>query len=143
MSDSRPILERTWELALSKTLIVDDSAAFRRTVKEILLSEFPTMSVAEAADGKEAFERIHAGRPDFIFMDVRLPGENGFDLTRRIKARYPEALVVMVTNYDMPEYREAARQSGAQGFLSKGSSTAKEIVAMVGLILSGKGAGIH
>ena len=58
VGDSRPTLERPWELALPKTLIVDDSAAFRGTVKEILLSEFPTMSVAEAADGKEAILQV-------------------------------------------------------------------------------------
>jgi DNA-binding NarL/FixJ family response regulator len=64
-------------------------------------------------------------------MDIKLPGENGLELTRRIKARYPEIRVIMLTSYDFPEYREAAGRCGAYGFLSKGSSTAEEIQDLV------------
>jgi len=60
-------------------------------------------------------------------MDIKLPGENGFDVTRRIKALYPDIKVVILTSHDFPEYREAARAYGAYHFLSKGSSTAEEI----------------
>jgi len=64
-------------------------------------------------------------------MDIRLPGQSGLEVTRRIKALYPDVHVIMLTSYDFPEYREAARASGACGFLSKGSSTAEEIQNLV------------
>ena len=60
-------------------------------------------------------------------MDIKLPGQNGLEVTRRIKVLHPDMQVVMLTSYDFPEYREAARACGAYNFLSKGSSTAGEI----------------
>jgi len=54
-------------------------------------------------------------------MDVRLPGENGLELTKKIKAQYPDIIVVIVTNYDLPEYRKAAYESKADHFISKDS----------------------
>jgi DNA-binding NarL/FixJ family response regulator len=64
-------------------------------------------------------------------MDIKLPDQSGLEMTRRVKALHPEILVIMLTSYDFPEYREAARKSGAYGFLSKGSSTAEEIQDLV------------
>jgi len=64
-------------------------------------------------------------------MDIKLPGQNGLEVTRRIKALYPNIKVVILTSYDFPEYRELARARGAYRFLSKGSSTADEIQELV------------
>ena len=50
-------------------------------------------------------------------MDIRLPGENGLELTKRIKMNYPDIIMVILTNYDLPEYREAARESMADYFV--------------------------
>jgi len=55
-------------------------------------------------------------------MDIRLPGENGLELTKKIKKNYPDITVVIVTSYDLPEYREAARESMADYFVPKGWS---------------------
>jgi len=66
-------------------------------------------------------QKIKALRPEAIFMDVRLPGESGLELTRKIKAQYPDIIVVIITNYDLPEYREAAYESRADHFVSKDS----------------------
>jgi DNA-binding NarL/FixJ family response regulator len=120
-------------------LIVDDSAPFRQTLKSILVSQFPIFRVAVAGDGKEAVEKTRSQRPDLIFMDVKLPGENGFRLTGKIKALYPEMMVIIITSYDSLEYREAAVKAGADLFISKKSSTAKEIVSAVKSLFAGKG----
>jgi DNA-binding NarL/FixJ family response regulator len=64
-------------------------------------------------------------------MDIQLPGENGLEVTKIIKALFPDTKVVILTSYDFPEYREVARASGAYRFLSKGSSTADEIQELV------------
>jgi CheY-like chemotaxis protein len=81
----------------------------------------PKIDILEATNGKEALQKIETLSPDTVFTDLRLPGENGLELTQKIKARYPNIIVVMITNYDLPEYREAAYQSGADHFLSKDS----------------------
>jgi DNA-binding NarL/FixJ family response regulator len=64
-------------------------------------------------------------------MDIQLPGENVLSLTQKIKARYPRIIVVVVTTYDIPEYREAAFQYGADRFLPKDSLDWKEIETVV------------
>jgi DNA-binding NarL/FixJ family response regulator len=69
-------------------------------------------------------------------MDIKLPGENGLEVTRKMKARYSNIIVIILTSYDLPEYREAAGQFGADYFLSKGSSSREEIMTLVDSIYS-------
>lgn len=120
---------------MADILIVEDSAAFRQTLKGIVLSRFPSVQITEAKDGKEAIEKTRETSPRLVFMDVSLPGENGFQLTKKIKAAHPEIPVIIMTIYDSCEYQEAANDAGADFFLSKKSSTATEILAKVESIL--------
>jgi DNA-binding NarL/FixJ family response regulator len=106
---------------MERILIVEDNALFLQFLKETLRSRFPSIDILEAANGEEAMQKIKTLPPDAIFMDLRLPGENGLELTKKIKAKYPDIIVVIITNYDLPEYREAAYQCGADHFLSKDS----------------------
>jgi len=122
-----------------KTLIVEDNATFRQSLKATLETEFPLMVIEEAEDGKEAMERVTTFRPDLIFMDIKLPGETGLDLTKRIKTHDTSIVIIILTSYDLPEYREAAQQYGADYFVSKGSSTREEILELVRSISSNRG----
>jgi DNA-binding NarL/FixJ family response regulator len=122
-----------------KTLIVEDNVSFRQTLLEILAGHFPFMSIEEAGDGDEALEKIDLSAPDLIFMDIKLPGENGLQLTRKMKAKDSEVVVIVLTSYDFPEYREAAYQYGANHFMVKGQSTNEEILALVESILEESG----
>ena len=117
-----------------RTLIVEDNLSFRRILKDILLRRFPEMPIEEATEGTEAIQKVTTFPPNLIFMDIRLPGENGLELTRRIKRDYPGITVIVLTSYDLPEYREAAQKYGADYFLTKGSSTEDEIVTLVSTI---------
>jgi len=119
-----------------KILIVEDSAIFRKLLKETLHSRFSSMELFEAADGEEALQKIEALLPDLIFMDIKLPGESGLELTKKIKNRYPNINIIILTAYDIPEYREAAVQAKANYFLSKGSATKESILTLVNSILS-------
>ena len=114
-----------------KVMLVEDDDGFRRSLAGILRSRFPSMVLAEAADGTEAMEKVNSFLPQLIFMDIKLPGQNGLDITRRIKALHPDINVVFLTSYDYPEYREAARACGAYYFLGKGSSTSQQIQDVV------------
>ena len=106
---------------MKRILIVEDNAFFLQFLRETLRSRFPSMEISEARNGEEAMQKIKTLQPEVIFMDVRLPGENGLELTKKIKARYPDIIVVIVTNYDLPEYRKAAYESKANHFISKDS----------------------
>ncbi len=111
----------------SKTLIVEDNPIFREIIKEILRAHFPSMAIYEASEGNEALEKVDAFHPQLIFMDIRLPGENGLKLTRKIKTGHPDMTVIVLTSYDTLEYRQAALRSGASCFISKDSMNWQQI----------------
>ena len=104
-----------------KASIVEDNASFRGALKDSLQTLFPSMVIHEAGEGEEALQKVDTFHPELIFMDIRLPGENGLQLTQKIKATYPETRVLILTSYDTQEYREAAVRCGANCFISKDS----------------------
>jgi DNA-binding NarL/FixJ family response regulator len=124
-----------------RTLIVEDNAVFRQSFRESLHMRFPHMVVDEAPDGEQALQKIDSFRPELVFVDILLPGENGLEVTRKIKTGYPAMTVIILTNYDLPEYRDAANQYGANYFISKGSSSRDEILTLVESVLSDRGFG--
>ncbi len=113
-----------------RVLIVEDSTLFRQLFKETLHDRFPSVEIYEATDGEDALLQVETSRPNLIFMDIRLPGENGIELTRRIKRLYPEIVVIILTGYDLPEYREFSRRY-ADYFFTKDSSTAEGIFTLI------------
>jgi DNA-binding NarL/FixJ family response regulator len=117
-------------------LIVEDNLTFRQALTEILKSQFPCMAIEEANDGPEALQKIDAFLPTLVFMDIKLPGENGLEITRRIKARHPEMIVMILTSYDLPEYRDVAFRYGANHFIVKGSSTFEEISSLIESVIA-------
>ena len=121
---------------MPKVLIVEDSTFFRRLLKETLLSRYPKMDISEAPSAEDALKTVNGFTPDLIFVDIRLPGESGLDFTRRIKTTYPNIPIIILTSYDLPEYREAAKEYQADHFLSKGTTTKENILALVRSILS-------
>lgn len=122
-----------------KTMLVEDNPSFRQIVKANLQDQFPSMDIIEAADGVEALRKIDFRPPNLILMDITLPGENGLELTRKIKADHPGLTIIILTSHDEPEYREAAIRSKANYFLSKGSIATDEIFKLVKSIILRKG----
>lgn len=118
---------------MQKILVVDDSTLFRKTVRETLQSQFPSLIVSEARDGQEALRAIPTFLPDLIFMDIRLPDGNGLEFTRLIKGLFPDIKIVILTNYDLPEYRDAAFHYKADHYAPKDIF----MPLLVNLILSG------
>jgi DNA-binding NarL/FixJ family response regulator len=116
------------ELVSFKVLLVEDDEGFRRSLAWLLRSKFPTFLFDEAANGSEALEKVESFSPNLVFMDIRLPGQNGLEITRKIKAVHPEINVIFLTSDDYPEYREAARECGAYCFLTKGSVMPQQIL---------------
>lgn len=114
-----------------RALIVDDHPMFRATLREALSEYFPDSSIEEADDGTSALEKIETFRPDLVLLDLHMPGENGLEITRKIRRDHTTVRVVILTSYDLPEYREAAERYGAHGFLSKNASSIGQIVEAV------------
>jgi DNA-binding NarL/FixJ family response regulator len=117
-------------MQIIRTLIVDDDASFRRYVKETLASEPDIEIVGEAADGQEAILKARELEPDLVLMDVRMPGTNGINATRQLKDEIPEIKVIIVSIFDLEEYREAAMASGASGYVVK-KSLVEELVPAI------------
>jgi DNA-binding NarL/FixJ family response regulator len=120
-------------------MLIEDNSPFRSVFKEGLKSRFPSMAISEAVDSKDALNKIGAIPPDLIFMDIRLPGESGLELTRRIKMDHPEITIIIFTSHNFPEYRETAVRYKADYFLSKTSVATEEIFKLVRIILLEKG----
>jgi CheY-like chemotaxis protein len=97
------------------------------------------MIVQEASDGAEALHKIETFLPHLIFMDIKLPGESGLEVTRRIKTSNPEIIVIILTHYDLPEYRKAAENGGADDFIPKGSLSLAQITSLVESVSTKKG----
>ena len=113
-----------------RVLLVEDNRVYREAFKENLCRRFPTLLIDEAENGEEALQKINATPPHLIFMDIRLPGKNGLHLTEKIKNDFPNIHVVILTGYDVPEYRQAAAQFGAEAFFVKESLKWDEVKAL-------------
>jgi DNA-binding NarL/FixJ family response regulator len=114
-----------------KAMIVEDNIFFREMFKNWLLTQYPSTEIIEAGSGEEALKWLGSYAFDLVFMDIHLPGENGLEITRKIKAEWQEVSVIILSSYDMPEYREAAIRYGANSFIAKDSLKWNQISAMV------------
>ena len=104
-----------------RVLVVDDQALVRAGFRMILEAEPDVLVSGEAADGEQALAMAADSRPDVVLMDVRMPGMDGIEATRRLLADQsgPPVRVIMLTTFDMDEYVYDALRAGASGFLLK------------------------
>ncbi len=119
-----------------KILIVDPNDPFRRSLKKVLVNRFPLVDVQEAADGDEGLRIVEATHPDIIFLEIHLQAETGLELASRIKADHPDIIIVILTSYDLPEYKIAVEQSGIEHMVPKDDWTGEDMIALVQSILS-------
>jgi CheY-like chemotaxis protein len=98
-------------------LIAEDNEKMRRLLKS-LLGDLVSV-VWECSDGAEALAAYSRHRPDFVLMDIQMKLMDGITATRRIKAVDPAARIIIVTDYDQADLREAAQQAGACAFVAK------------------------
>jgi DNA-binding NarL/FixJ family response regulator len=105
-----------------RVLIADDDALLRAGLAVVLGTAPDLAVVAEAGDGLQAIElcRVHA--PDVVLMDVRMPGIDGIEATRRLVTTRPETRVLILTTFHHDEYVWGALRAGASGFLLKRAS---------------------
>jgi len=102
-----------------RVLLVDDQALVRAGFRMILEAQPDIEVVGEAEDGQKAIDAARNLRPDVVLMDIRMPGLDGIEATRRLTASGSPARVVILTTYDLDEYVFDALAAGATGFLLK------------------------
>ncbi|MFJ9706363.1 response regulator [Streptomyces sp. NPDC101234] len=121
-------------------VVIADDQALVRTGFGLILAADGIDVVAEASDGDEAVEAVRRTRPDLVLMDIRMPGTDGLEATRRILSDlYPAPdppRVLILTTFDLDRYVYAALTAGASGFLLK-DVTPEQLVAAVRLVRSG------
>jgi CheY-like chemotaxis protein len=102
---------------MNRILIADDDARMRNVVKQMVAGL--TEEIYEAGDGAEAIELYTLYRPDWVLMDLRMKPVDGLRATTLIRARFPLARIVMVSQYDDDELRAEAARAGACAYVLK------------------------
>jgi DNA-binding NarL/FixJ family response regulator len=111
-------------------VLVDDQPLLRMGFRMILHSTSDIVVVGEAGDGRQAVNLVATHRPDVVLMDVRMPGVDGVEATRRIVGSGSTSRVLILTTFDLDEYVYGALRAGAVGFLLKGTSPALLVEAV-------------
>jgi DNA-binding NarL/FixJ family response regulator len=115
---------------------VDDQELLRAGFRMVLEEAGDMSVVGEAGDGAEAVRLASRLRPDVILMDVRMPGTDGIEATRRVVAETPSSRVLILTTFDLDEYAFTALRYGASGFLLKDVPPA-ELIGAVRAVAAG------
>ena len=122
-----------------RLLLVDDHPVVRKGTRDLLDTEHDFQVVGEAASGEEAILKARELVPDVILMDVSMPGMNGIEATKQIKAERPAQNVLVLTSYDDDAYIFALLEAGAAGYLLKNASEA-ELLGAVRAVAAGESA---
>lgn len=103
-----------------RIMIVEDNVKMREMIKQVLMKNAPTIeAIQECDDGAEAVAQYAPFQPDWVLMDIKLKAVDGLAATQAIATSHPQAKIIIVTNYDYPEYREAAKSAGACDYVLK------------------------
>ncbi len=119
-----------------RVLLVDDHPLARNSITSLLTANNIEV-VGEASDGLEALEKAQQLTPDVILMDLWMPGCNGLEATRLIKAEMPQTRIIILTALDDDEGHLRAIRSGAEGYLSK-MFKAEELLALLSKVTKGE-----
>ncbi len=118
-------------------LVVDNQAMMRAGLCALLDDEPGIEVVGEASDGQQALRAVRARRPDVVLMDIRMPGMDGLEATRRLTEEGTPARILVLTTFDLDEYVFAALRAGASGFLLK-DAPAEQLIDGVRVVAAGE-----
>jgi two-component system response regulator NreC len=119
-----------------RLLLVDDHPIVRSGLRMLFLSEPAMTIVGEAGSGEAAVEAVARLKPDVVIMDVAMPGMNGIEATRRIKAAHPETAVLALTMYEDEQYFFEMLHAGASGYIPKRAAP-DDLVSAIKVVAEG------
>jgi len=120
-----------------RVLVVDDHAMFREGIRSLLEGYEDVEIVGEAAQGREAIEKVCQLAPQVVLMDIAMPVMGGLEATRRIQKESPNTRVLVLTQYEDSEYILSLLRAGARGYISK-TATASELVSAIRAVHKGE-----
>lgn len=120
-----------------KVILVDDHDVVRTGLRSFLNTQADVDVVGEACNGDEALLRAAELKPDVIIMDITMPGMDGLEATRQLKANNPECLVLALTVHDDKQYFMEMLAVGASGYITK-QAAADDLVAAIRAVASGQ-----
>jgi two-component system, NarL family, invasion response regulator UvrY len=118
-------------------LVADDHAIVRKGLIELLHEEFPVLQVFEAGNSQQTMEILSQQIMDVILLDISMPGRNGIDTLKQIRAQGIKAPVLMLSMHPEDQYAIRSLKAGASGFINKETAT-EELRIAIRKILSGK-----
>jgi two-component system nitrate/nitrite response regulator NarL len=122
----------------TRILLADDHELVRDGIKSLLENETDFKVTAEAADGKEALKMIASDQPDLLIVDIRMPQMNGIEVVKNLTKDFPDVKKLVLSMHDSEEYVVESIESGADGYLLKGSSKAEFLKALHAIAGGGK-----
>ena len=120
-----------------KVILVDDHDVVRAGLRSYLNTQEDVEVVGEARNGEEALLRAAEMKPDLVIMDITMPGMDGLEATRQLKARNPECLVLALTVHEDKQYFMEMLAAGASGYITK-QAAADDLVAAIRAVASGQ-----
>ncbi|MBI5305842.1 MAG: response regulator transcription factor [Chloroflexi bacterium] len=105
-----------------RVLLVDDHAIVRQGVRSVLANHVDIQVIGEADSAASLFAALATLQPDVILLDIRMPGQNGIEVTQRLKREHPNIKVIILSTYDEDEFLFGALRAGAEGYLLKSAS---------------------
>jgi DNA-binding NarL/FixJ family response regulator len=121
----------------ARVLIADDQTLFRTGLARLLDEDPRVEVVGQAVDGADAVKAAATAKPDVILMDLKMPGLDGAEATRRIVAEHPEIKVLILSTFDADSYVLQALRAGASGYVLKDSQP-EAIVSSILAVISGE-----
>lgn len=111
-----------------KVLIVDDQPAFRAAAREVIASTDGFVVVGEALTGEESIASVRGLHPDLVLMDIVMPGLDGLEAARRIRAEKSDVVVFLLSTYDLENFASRIGASGANAFIPKAEFDPRSLV---------------
>ena len=118
-----------------RILLADDHSLVRRGVRSLLAARSGWEVCGEAADGREALEKVAELKPDILILDLNMPDLNGLEVTRRVRKMYPRVEILVLTVEDSEQVMRQLLEAGARGYMLK-SDAGKELLAAVDAVRS-------
>ena len=116
-------------------LIIDPNIPFQQSLKKLLTKHFPHVTVEAIETGPEGLKKISMACPQLILVENHLTGNSGLELAGQVKLKHPETVIALMTNYNSPEYENAAKDAGIEHLIPKDEWTGDDIISLIRSVL--------